>query len=157
MTRAIGDRLPDEVMAAFDGEDLERKVGPAYLLVTVDPEGTPRPCMLSAGEIVATDDRHLRLALWAGTKTSRNLAAGSTVLLCFVAPGVTYYVRGRPRALGTSEAPRLERFEVEVTAVESDVHPGMPVTSPITFAVEAGDPAEVAATWREQVRALRDA
>lgn len=154
MTRQIGDRLPDEVMRAFDGHDVERKIGVAYLLATVDPEGTPRPCMLSAGEILAPDDRHLRVALWPGTKTTRNLAAGSPVLLCYVAPGTTFYVRGRPRPLGRSAAPRLERFEVDVDSVESDAHPGMPVTSAITFEVGSGDVANVAQSWREQLRAL---
>lgn len=156
MTREISDRLPDQVMRAFDGRDVEGKIGIAYLLMTVDPEGTPRPCMLSAGEILAPDDRHLRVALWPGTNTTRNLTNGSPVLLCYVAPGTTLYVRARPRALGRSEAVRLERFELDVVSVETDAHPGMPVTSPITFEVASGDVAKVADSWREQLRALAE-
>ena len=63
MAKSLGDRLPQTVLRAFDGNDLEAKVGPAHLLVTVDPDGSPRPCMLSAGEVLAPDDRRLRVLL----------------------------------------------------------------------------------------------
>lgn len=151
----MGDRLPREVLEAFDGRDLERKVGPAYLLVTADEDGTPRPCMLSAGEILAPDARRLRVALWAGTRTARNLARGSPALLCFVAPGTVFYVRGTPRALPPAAGSDLERFEIAVSSVESDLHPGMPVTHGIGFAVEGGEPADVARSWRAQIEVLR--
>lgn len=157
MTKPVGDRLPEQVVRAFDGEDLEAKIGPAYLLLTADPDGSPRPCMLSAGEILAVDDRRIRLALWPKTNTSRNLAAGGPALLCFVAPETVLYVRGRPRSLGPSAATRLERFEIEVDSVESDSHTGMPVTQTITFSVGSADPGEVAQTWRRQLADLRDA
>ncbi len=155
MTRTIGARLPPQVLDAFDGDELESKIGPAHLLVTVDPDGRPRPCMLSAGEIVAVDDRTLRLGLWPGTRTSTNLMRGSPALLCFVAPGVVLYVRGTARALEPVGDGTLARFEVRVDSVESDAHPGMPVTGGITFAVESGTPREVAASWRAQIEALR--
>jgi hypothetical protein len=157
MTKRIGDRLPEEVVRAFDGEDLERKIGPAYVLMTVDADGVPRPCMLSAGEIVATDDRTLRLALWSGTRTSRNLADGRPALLCYVAPGSVLYIRGTPRPLGGSDETRLDLFELPVDGVESDAHAGMPVTQTITFAVGSRDPAEVARAWRRQLEVLRSA
>jgi hypothetical protein len=155
VSRLVGDRLPAEVVRAFDGSDLEGKVGPAQVLVTPDPDGTPRPCLLSAGEVLAVDDRTLRVALWPGTRTSQNLGRGVPVLLCYVAPGTVYYVRGRSRPLGPGPGSRLERFEVAVESVESDAHPGMPVTSGITFAVPGTEPARVAAAWEEQIRALR--
>ncbi|HXF36502.1 MAG TPA: pyridoxamine 5'-phosphate oxidase family protein [Actinomycetota bacterium] len=156
MSEPLGDRLPPEILRAFDGEDLERKVGPALLLVTTDEDGTPRPCMLSAGEVLAPDDRRLRVALWPGTRTARNLSRGSRVLLCFVAPGAVLYVKGTARPLGPSASPPLERFEVAVEAVESDRHAGMPVTQGIAFAVEGRDVARVVEAWRRQLAALRD-
>jgi hypothetical protein len=151
----VGDRLPREVLEAFDGRDLERKIGPAYLLVTADEDGTPRPCMLSAGEILALDDRRLRVALWAGTRTARNLSRGGSALLCFVAPGTVLYVRGTPRPLPAAGGSDLERFEIAVSSVESDLHPGMPVTHGIGFAVEGRDPSEVVRAWRAQIEGLR--
>ncbi len=157
MTKRLSDRLPPEVLSAFDGRDLEGKIGPAYVLMTVDPDGAPRPCMLSAGEILAVDERHLRFALWPKTNTSRNLAAGSSTLLCFVAPGTVLYVRGRPRALGPSETTHLERFELRVDEVESDEHAGMPVTGTIGFSIGAADQATVVAAWRKQLVDLGEA
>lgn len=155
MTRAIGDRLPEAILEAFDGRDLEGKIGPAHLLITVDRDGRPRPCMLSAGEILALDDTRFRVGLWPGTRTSENLAAGSPALLCFVAPGTVLYVRGAARALEPVEGVTLARFEIAVSSVESDIHPGMPVTQAITFSIESKDAAAVADSWRQQIEALR--
>lgn len=155
MSKLIGDRLPQELLDAFDGEELERKIGPAYLLLTADEDGTPRPCMLSAGEILAVDDRTLRFALWSGTRTSANLHRGARGLLCHVAPGSTLYVRGGTRRIEPATATTLECFELAVESVESDAHTGMPVTSGISFAVERSDPADVAEAWRRQLDPLR--
>jgi hypothetical protein len=155
MSKLIGDRLPKEVLEAFDGQDLERKIGPAYLLLTSDEDGTPRPCMLSAGEILAADDKHLRVILWPGSHTSENLARGGPVTFCYVAPRQVIYAKGRSRALGPAEGMRLERFEIAVESVESDNHKGMPVTETITFTVEGQDPRAVAESWTKQIDALR--
>lgn len=157
MSELVGSRLPREILKALDGETLERKVGPAYLLVTVDADGTPRPCMLSAGEVLALDERRLRFALWSGSRTSENLAGTGRALFCYVAPRSVLYVRGATRALEVAPAVGLECFELAVDSVESDDHAGMPVTTGISFAVERDDPADVVAAWRRQLAALRDA
>ena len=155
MSRVLGDRLPREVLEAFDGRHLERKVGAAYLLITADEDGTPRPCMLSAGEILALDDRRLRVAIRAGTRTARNLSRGSPALLCFVAPGTVLYVRGTARPLPRTGGLDLERFELVVSSVESDVHPGISVTHGIGLVVEGGDPSQVVRAWQAQIEGLR--
>ena len=155
MAKLLGERLPETVLWAFDGNDLETKVGPAHLLITVDPDGSPRPCMLSAGEVLAPDDRRLRVLLWAGTGTSRNLAAGGPVLFCFVEGSEVVYVKGDPRPLPREGRGGFERFEIQVQAVETDRHAGLPVTSGITFGVDGGDRAKVARGWERQLAALR--
>jgi hypothetical protein len=155
MAKLIGSRLPDEILRTFDGEHLQDKVGPAYLLVTVDDDGTPRPCMLSAGEVLAVDDRHIRVALWPGTSTSKNLAGGGRALFCFIAPRLVYYAKGRSTALGRGDDSNLERFEIEVDAVESDIHKGMPVKNTIEFELESLDPGTVAGLWHRQIEALK--
>ncbi len=154
MTRTVGDRLPDTILRAFDGAELEAKVGPAYILLTSDADGTPRPCMLSAGEILAIDDRHLRVGLWMGTRTTENLARGSRAVLVFVEPGLVLYVRALPRTLGNAEGERMARFELEVVSVESDLHPGMPVTQAIAFEASDASVQEVAEDWRRRLGAL---
>ncbi len=155
MAKSLGDRLPETVLRAFDGHDLEAKVGPAHLLVTVDPDGSPRPCMLSAGELLAVDDRQLRVLLWAGTGTSRNLAGGGPVLLCYVEDAEVVYVKGDPHPLPRQAGGGFERFEIQVRAVETDRHAGLPVTGGITFGVDGGDRAKLARGWERQLAALR--
>jgi hypothetical protein len=155
VSRLVGDTLPAEVLEALDGRDLERKIGPAYLLLTGDEDGLPRPCMLSAGEVLAVDERTLRLALWPGTRTAANLARGSRAVLCFIEPRTVLYVRGSVRPLDDAGG-ELRSFELTVDSVESDGHAGMPVTSGIRFAVERGDPAAVAEAWDRQLAPLRD-
>lgn len=157
MSTRLGQSLPREILAALDGAELERKLGPAHILVTTDADGTPRPCMLSAGELLAVGERALRLALWAGSHTAGNLSRGAPALLCYVAPRTVLYVRGTARRLPGREGGGLECFELAVESVESDDHPGMPVTSGIAFAVEAQDPGEVIDVWKRQLAALRDA
>jgi len=156
MSTLIGDELPAEVLAALDGLQLEHKIGPAYLLLTADEDGTPRPCMLSAGETLAIDERRLRFALWDGTRTTANAARGGRVVFCYVAPRIVLYVRGAIRALDTPTEAGLRCFELEVDSVESDDHAGMPVTSGISFAVERGDPADVVEAWDRQLALLRE-
>ena len=155
MAKTLGDRLPGTVLRAFDGRDLEAKVGPAHLLVTVDPDGSPRPCMLSAGELLAADDRRLRVLLWTGTGTARNLAGGGRVLLCYVEGSEVVYVKGDPRPLPAQGRGGFERFEIQVRVVETDRHAGLPVTGGITFGVDGGDRAKVARGWERQLAALR--
>ncbi len=155
MAKLIGDRLPAEFQHAFDGNELQDKVGPAYLLVTTDEDGTPRPCMLSAGEVLVVDDRHIRVALWPGTTTAKNLERGGRTLFCFVAPRVVFYAKGVSAPLGPAPESKLARFEIEVDAVESDIHQGMPVKNTIEFEVEALDSTTVVDSWRRQIDALR--
>ncbi|HET7046304.1 MAG TPA: hypothetical protein VFI37_15770 [Gaiellaceae bacterium] len=155
MATLIGDRLPRELLEAFDGDRLETKIGPAYLLLTADEDGTPRPCMLSAGEILAPDDRALRFALWPKSSTGANLDRGARGLFCHVAPGSVLYVRGPTRRIEPAAETSLDCFELEVESVESDAHAGMPVTSGIEFAATRSESARVAEAWRRQLDPLR--
>jgi hypothetical protein len=157
MSRLLGDTLPDDLIEALDGTSLGDRIGPAYLLVTSDEDGTPRPCMLSAGELLAVDGRHLRLALWRGSRTCANLGRGGRALFCHVVPRTVVYVRGAVRTLDAGPHLNLDCFELEVDSVESDDHTGMPVTTGITFAVERGDPGAVVEAWERQLAGLRAA
>lgn len=141
-------------METFDGKGLAGKIGLGYLLVTSDPDGQPRPCMLSCGEILAVDGRRLRLALWQGTGTSGNLSRGSSCLFCYVAEGTVLYVRGLPASLGSLEAHHLDCFDVHVSSVESDDHPGMPATDTFRFSLTSQSVDSVVGEWEERLAAL---
>ncbi|MFL6056603.1 MAG: hypothetical protein ACJ72W_27455 [Actinoallomurus sp.] len=150
MADLLGDHLPDELVHALGDEALAATDQPAFLLVTTDEDGAPRICMLSAGELLARDERTLRVALWHGTRTARNLGRGGTVLFGAVSPGSVIYVQATPTRLTPPEPAGTQSFELSVTSVESDVHAGMPVTSGITFRSEEPDQATTLAAWRRQ-------
>lgn len=153
MAKQIGDRLPAEILEAFDGQRLDEKIGPAHFLLTADEDGTPRPCMLSAGELLAVDERRLRVALWPRTHTAANLARGGSAVFCYVAPGSVLYVRGSTARIDANGSP-LQCFELRVESVESDAHAGMPVTHGIEFGLDRGDAASVAEAWQRQLAPL---
>jgi hypothetical protein len=155
LSKFLGNRLPEDVVKAFDGHNIEAKIGLAYLLVTTDEDGTPRPCMLSAGEILVPDDRHLRVALWPGTNTAANLTRGGRVLFCYVARGVVVYAKGASHSIGPAPDSKLARFEVAIDTVESDVHQGMPVKETVLFEIEGMDTSKVVESWRRQLESLR--
>ncbi|HEX5405181.1 MAG TPA: hypothetical protein VFX16_23110 [Pseudonocardiaceae bacterium] len=157
MATLIGDRMSADLARHFDGMDLDSKVGVAYPLVTVDEAGTPRFSMLSAGELLATGDRSIRIAMWPHTNTGANLAAGRPALLCVVEPGSVRYVRGSAVRLVAPPEAGVECFELTVTAVESDSHDGMPVATPITFTTVTPSRAEVLSGWAEVLAALKSA
>ncbi|GAA4614625.1 hypothetical protein GCM10023195_63910 [Actinoallomurus liliacearum] len=150
MAESLGNRLPDELVQALGDEALVAPDQPAFLLITTDPDGAPRICMLSVGELFVRDERTLRVALWRGTRTARNLGRGGTVLLGAVSPGSVIYVRATPRHLTLPEPTGPDCFELTVTGVESDVHVGMPVTSGIMFRPDEPDRATTLTAWRRQ-------
>jgi flavin reductase (DIM6/NTAB) family NADH-FMN oxidoreductase RutF len=149
------DLLPYELIRALDDARLTDAEQPAFLLVTGDEDGAPRISMVSAGELLALDERTLRVALWRGTRSAANLARGGTVLFGAVSPGSVIYVRAKPDPLVVPEPAELECFELTVTEVRADVHAGMPVTSGITFRTD--EPEQAATDWRRQRQLLANA
>ena len=154
MSEFLSDKLPDVCIAAFNGRDLDQKFGDTYVLLTTDPDGTPRPCMLSAGEVLGIDERTIRLALWMGTQTVANLARGVRAVMCFVAPRTVLYIKGMPHRLALRPEAGLEYFEIRVDRVDSDVHEGMPVTRGIRFTSEAQPMVSVLKAWQKILKEL---
>ena len=70
---ASGSDLPADLVDLLAGERLEDGVGLVIQVLTADDDGWPRSCLLSAGEVLATGPRRLRLALWTGTHSTANL------------------------------------------------------------------------------------
>lgn len=159
------DHLPGIIRETLNGEHLEDKVGSAYLFVTTDIDMTPRPCMLSVGEVLVTGPSSYRLAVWTATRTAANLRTGRPVLFCFVDRDAVIHVTGRPRPLPPVEefadeatdgsAEGIERFEVVVDEVSFDAHEGLPVSAPITYRCAGLSKGELVNTWQRQLAALR--
>ncbi len=155
MSSYVSDTLPAEFVSAFDGTGLEGKIGPICLVLTVDEDGTPRACMLSAGEVLVVAPRAVRLALWPGTRTSANCRRGSRLLLCFIAPATVLYVKGVAQWLGADAGAGIECVEVRVERVESDLHQGFPVVQGPLFRCEDSDSRRVLTAWRPVLEALK--
>lgn len=152
MSTLIGSVLPPEIQAEFDGRDLGSKSRSGYFVITVDADGSPRPCMLSAGEILVMDEHTIRLAVWPDSSTAANLRRGSRVVLCYVKPDTVLYASGR--ALRTWNSKFLAA-EIGVDEVAADDHPGFAVIDGIRFRYE-GSPEALTAAWGGQLAALRE-
>jgi len=134
MSRFIGGAVPASVRQALARDQLSGASGQCIVLVTVDPNNQPRPCLLSVAELSVVDDRHLRAFVWPRTMTTANLDRGSTALFVLAAPPDVFHIRATARRLPDVQQIAQARFEFEVTSVEVDGHEGMPVTQPMSFA-----------------------
>ncbi len=146
--------MPPAVLSVFAPEARHRPEGQCVILVTVDPDGQPRPCLLSVGEMLAIDDRTLRAVVWKDSTTTANLDRGRPMLLMVAAPPDVFHVRASPSRLPAAPMSSLARFQLAVSTVEVDAHAGMPVTHPMWFAARPDLAATVLATWSEQLDAL---
>lgn len=153
----MNDHLPEHFVRALDDGVLDDADQSAFLLVTTDDDGAPRISLVSAGELLVHGTRTLRLALWPGTHTARNLTRGGAVLLGVVSPESATYVLGEPVRLAAPEPAGLECFELTVTEVRTDAHVGMPVTSGVMFRAEELERATTVETWRRQRTLLAEA
>lgn len=155
MSKSIGKQLPPEIRTVLDGTVSDDRIGLGYLVTTVDPDGRPRPAMLSPGEMLVRGPAKLRIGLWPGSRTGRNLTNGSQFCLCFAGPGVSYYVHGRGTRLYSPGD--LDCFDISVTEVESDVHEGLPVEQTITYTCAGIGRGELLEAWADQLDQLRSA
>jgi hypothetical protein len=157
MSRSIGDSLPDTVLSLLDGERLADSEGLTLLLVSLAPDGWPHIAMLSAGEVLATRPREVRLALWPGTSTSDNLERRAQGVLMVVAGGASYYARLAAHR-GTDlliPAGRRAFFVASVEEVLQDIVGYAEITSGIGFRLK--QPEKVVPLWEETVAAMRSA
>jgi hypothetical protein len=155
VSRRIGDALPDQLVEALAGTDLAGQVGRTYALLTADERGDVSVALLSAGEVIATDDRRLRIALWPGTTTTRNLQQTGRGTLASIEPEGSYYIRLEARRAADLQAASMNHavFDAHVTDVLSDDVSYAAIVSGIRFDLK--DPAAVVGRWQSTVDALR--
>jgi hypothetical protein len=152
MPTAMDPCLPAEVVALLDGSDLEDRVGLTVELITTGGDGWPRVALLSAGEVLATDDSRIRLALWPDSCTTANLTRTGRGVLALVHDGTAFTVRvetGR----GPDLPGPLAAFDGRVAGVRRDEVGYARLTGGITF--ELPEAAGVVARWRDTIAALR--
>ncbi|WP_285783134.1 hypothetical protein [Microbispora sp. NBRC 16548] len=142
------------MMALLSDDARQQPRGQCLILTTVDADGQPRSCLLSAAELLVVDRQRLRAVVWPDSATAANMGRGSPVLLLIAAPPDVFHIRAEPRRLPSAPASSLARFELLITAVEVDVHAGMPVISVMRFAARPQLSDHILRTWREQHAAL---
>ena len=157
MTRTTGDRLPEPLLEILDGRDLGHKVGFTVELLTIDEAGWPRVALLSVGEVLATDERVLHLALWPATTSTAALTRAGRATLACVLDGTAYSIhatatRERDLRVGSMEH---AHFRCDVAEVLSDTVGYARLTSGITFELKDSD--AVVARWDATIAAVREA
>lgn len=121
MSDAIGRSLPEDLLAQLDGSRPEEQRGKIVVVTTVDDDGFPHISLLSFGELLATSDQEIRLALFASGHTLRNIVVRSCVTLVFLDTGIAYYVRGTGCEIpGTIEAGPTQPFEARIVSIRVD-------------------------------------
>ena len=155
MSRSTQSALPGTLASLIDGTGLDEKVGETILLVTISTTGWPHFAMLSVGELLATDERRLRLALWQGTESGTNLRRDKKASLVSVLDGAGYYVEIAAVNETTIDVDgnMLDMFDCDVTSALIDEVDYASLTSGITF--ELPDPASVVPRWRRTIEVMK--
>jgi len=147
--------LNSELAEWLNGRNLEGKQHEAMQLLTVSPEGWAHQAMVSVGEVVALGLDRIRLALWPGTQTSRNMHHTGKAGLVLVLNGELIHIKLEVEPLPPLKNARhpRDRFEAKVTQVKVDQAPYAVLTSGITFELKNVD--EGVSRWKETVEELR--
>ena len=128
------DRLDPDLLAALGGTGGE-VTDQALSLVTVGDDGAPNLALISSGEVLAVDDRTLRLALWRSSRTTANLNDRRHGSLAFVVADafVTIDVETPPAEDATIDENPIAVVQARVVSVRWDRVPYAELTSGITF------------------------
>jgi len=135
MSKALGNELPSELLRELSGGDLASKWSQTIPLVTMDEGGFPHFAILSFGEILATAPRELRLGLYPGSTTTKNIQARPRIALLIVEGDNVYYVKGMAHE---KPAENVVSFDVAIEQVLVDNEPGARITSGIGFEMAQG-------------------
>lgn len=155
MSRIEGTELGPDLMGLLDGSDLDIKVGETVLLLTVSDTGWPHLAMLSAGELLAVHPGEVRIALWKGTETGRNLRRTSQGTLALVLGGAGHYIELEVTGTGglVVGGKTLDSFTCKVSRVLSDAVGYATLTTGIRFDLPRRP--EVVSRWERTIKAMR--
>ena len=160
MTRSLGPTLPDRLLSRLMAPVAQVRLDAALVLATVDPYGWPHPALLSYAEVLALDAGRVRLALHAGSRSSRHLRESGRATLVFADEELCLYVKGEALALANAVgAADLARFELVVRDVLEDRAEGEEAGARLSGGLTIdwpGDPAAVAERYRRVRAVLRE-
>lgn len=113
--------------------------------------------MVSVGELLAVDERRLKLALWPSSTATANLTRTGKATLTLVHEGIGYALRclsERGPDLEVEPGGPLAYFELRVEDILEDVVSYAALTSGVAF--KLNEPEKVLPRWKATVAALRD-
>lgn len=124
--------LPQDVFSVW--QKPHKALGPVAIVVTVDPDGTPRTAPF--GSLRAVTPRLLRLATWHGHDTYTNLCRDRRVVVALLAPPtLAVSVRGRARV--TREEMHTDKayavVDIDVEEVKNDMVRSVVIEGAITI------------------------
>ncbi len=148
MSKDVGNKLPADLYQRLSGRDLQAHAEKVIVICTVDTRGRPHPAMLSYFEVIAKDDRNIRLAVYGNTTTTNNMRSNGKLSILIVDERVAYYVKGTVEELAREMtcSPQNAKFNCRIEQVLADeaneeYEPGSYVTCGIHYKRHA-DPVE---------------
>ena len=140
MSRSLGPRLPDALVARLDQRDVASRLGVALPFATVDADGHPHPMLLSYLEVRAADPKTLRIVMGGRSRSARNLLERQVATFLIVEPEATVYIKARA-ADGPRSVPGLPDSALFVLTVEevledapAEWEGGMRITGGVAYA-----------------------
>lgn len=119
MSRSLGSVLPEALQRLLSQADLAALLGRGLPFVTLSADGSLHPMLTSYLEWLAVDERTLRVAVAAGSRSARNLAERAVGTLLIVEAERTVYVKCRAAGAPLRVAD-LARFTLGVEDVLED-------------------------------------
>jgi hypothetical protein len=141
----------------LSGEDLQAGAGHTFTLMVTGTDGWPSVALLSVGEVLATDEETVRLALWPGSGTTASLTSAGKATMMLVGGDSVWYLHLVARRGPDIVADGMNRayFETRVDEVLVDKVTYARITSGIAF--ELPDPATVIGRWQQTIDMVRAA
>jgi hypothetical protein len=153
MSRSIDAAVPEPLHALLELDPGDAAVdGFTLLLLTPREDGWCHQAMLSVGEVACRSDRtHLRLAVWPGSTSTRNMRAAGRATLTAVVEGVSYALFLTVEEV--SDGPGgLARFDARVAAATADEAPYARLEHGVRYTLIDRD--DTLARWRATREAL---
>lgn len=148
--------IPQAIQDFCNGKDLRSKSGEAIRISTVDSEGWPHAAMVSAGEVLAIDDKTFRIALWPDSATTQNIVRDGRLTLTFPCGGGLYEFRLQAKVLADQQTRyHLKFFETSIVKAKKHYSKYADVVSGVTVKIHQEEMEKVLERWEEQIAALR--
>lgn len=143
----------ERLLRFFDGTDLSAKQSLAAYLVTLTPDRWPHAAMISAGELLL-GQQDARLALWADSRTTQNVAREGQALLLIVLDGAAYRARLALRDAAVQPLAGLRVFVGTIAEIAVDHAPYAVLEDGLRFRLR--EPVGTLERWERVLHRLRD-